>query len=208
MRNPEQTRLKLVATATQLLLSKGAEGLRVDEVAAVAGVNKRMIYHYFDNKEGLYRGVLHTKVCLLVDCADILSVGAKAFLVDHFALSADQKSRQTTITKEVDNVAGKALSKERGVHVSRESATNAQQNLQEAGLIVLRALLGQRQFNTRLNSYDWASLVQGLMALGLPQLSEVDQLAAITKNMSERTLTKKPRYTLQAQHRYSKQTSA
>ena len=50
MRNPEQTRIKLVATATQLLLTKGREGLRVDEVAATACVNKRMIYHCFENK--------------------------------------------------------------------------------------------------------------------------------------------------------------
>ena len=65
MRNPEQTRRKLVATATQLLLAKGHGGLRVDDVAASARVNKRMIYHYFQHKEGLYQAVLHSQIEIL-----------------------------------------------------------------------------------------------------------------------------------------------
>ena len=90
MRNPEQTRIKLVATATQLLLTKGREGLRVDEVAATACVNKRMIYHYFENKEGLHQAVLQSQVELLVDSADVLSPNAKAFLAEHFSLHANK----------------------------------------------------------------------------------------------------------------------
>jgi AcrR family transcriptional regulator len=33
-------------------------GARVDEIAERAGVNKRMIYHYFGDKDGLYLAVL------------------------------------------------------------------------------------------------------------------------------------------------------
>lgn len=32
----------------------GYAGARVDEIARVAGVNKQLVYHYFDNKQGLY----------------------------------------------------------------------------------------------------------------------------------------------------------
>ena len=192
MRNPEQTRFKLVATATQLLLTKGSEGLRVDEVAATACVNKRMIYHYFENKEGLHQAVLQSQVELLVDHADVLSSGVKAFLAEHFTLHANKPGE------------GKALKLESNANSGvAGSTTITQQSLQTAGLIVLRALLDKRQFAVRLSSADWASLVQGLMALALPQLSEVDEVAAIIDNISERTLTQKPRYTLQAQHRFS-----
>lgn len=37
---------------------KGLEGARVDRIAERSGSNKRMIYHYFDNKDGLYKRVL------------------------------------------------------------------------------------------------------------------------------------------------------
>ncbi|MDB2594759.1 hypothetical protein N9Y23_00370 [Pseudomonadales bacterium] len=41
------------------------------------------------------------------------------------------------------------------------------------------------------------------MALALPQLSAVDEAAVIAETISERPVTEKPRYTLQAQHRFS-----
>ena len=189
MRNPEQTRLKLVATATQLLLTKGVEGLRVDEVAATACINKRMIYHYFENKGGLHEAVLQSQVELLVDSADALSPNAKAFLAEHFSLRANKPDARKTLKPESSGVEG--------------SAAITQQRLQDAGLIVLRALLGQRHFTVRLNSADWASLARGLMALALPQLSAVDEAAVIAETISERPVTEKPRYTLQAQHRFS-----
>lgn len=192
MRNPEQTRIKLVATATQLLLTKGREGLRVDEVAATACVNKRMIYHYFKNKEGLYQAVLQSQVELLVDSADVLSPNAKAFLAEHFSLRANKPDARKTLKPESDASSG-----------VEGSAAITQQRLQDAGLIVLRALLGQRHFTVRLNSADWASLAQGLMALALPQLSAVDEAAVIAKTLGKRPLTEKPRYTLRAQHRFS-----
>lgn len=192
MRNPEQTRIKLVATATQLLLTKGREGLRVDEVAVMACVNKRMIYHYFENKEGLHDAVLQSQVALLVDFADVLSANAKAFLVEHFSLHANKPDAGKTFQSE-----GDASNRVEG------SAAIAQQRLQDAGLIVLRALLGQRHFKARLSSADWASLAQGLMALALPQLSQGDETAVIVETISKRTRTEKTRYTMQAQHRFS-----
>ncbi|MEM6988591.1 MAG: TetR/AcrR family transcriptional regulator, partial [Pseudomonadota bacterium] len=36
----------------------GLGGARVDEIAELADANKRMIYHYFDSKEGLFKAVL------------------------------------------------------------------------------------------------------------------------------------------------------
>ena len=192
MRNPEQTRLKLIATATQLLLIKGVEGLRVDEVASMACVNKRMIYHYFKNKEGLHQVVLQSQVEQLVDFADVLSSGVKVFLTEHFTLSANKPDERKALKPESNANSG----------VTGSTAVT-QQNLQTAGLIVLRALLDRRQFAVRLSSADWASLVQGLMALSLPQLSEIDEVAAVIDKKRKRSLSKKPRYTLQAQHRFS-----
>jgi AcrR family transcriptional regulator len=39
---------------------KGYSGARIDSIAARAGANKRMIYHYFGDKEALYLAVLES----------------------------------------------------------------------------------------------------------------------------------------------------
>ncbi len=58
MRDPGETRRRLLAAALQEFSAKGIAGARVDAIAAAAGVNKRMLYYYFGSKEGLYRAVL------------------------------------------------------------------------------------------------------------------------------------------------------
>jgi AcrR family transcriptional regulator len=57
-RDPERTQATILAAATAEFTAKGLGGARVDEIARRAGVNKRMIYHYFGDKEGLYLAVL------------------------------------------------------------------------------------------------------------------------------------------------------
>jgi len=57
-RDPERTRLNILTAATVEFSDKGLDGARIDKVASRSGVNKRMIYHYFGDKEGLYLAVL------------------------------------------------------------------------------------------------------------------------------------------------------
>lgn len=57
-RNPDRTRATILAAAQAEFARNGLSGARVDVVAARARSNKRMIYHYFGNKEGLYLAVL------------------------------------------------------------------------------------------------------------------------------------------------------
>ncbi|MEM7443834.1 MAG: TetR/AcrR family transcriptional regulator [Pseudomonadota bacterium] len=57
-RDPERTRASILAAATQEFAAKGLEGARTDDIARRAGANKRMIYHYFGSKEGLFQAVL------------------------------------------------------------------------------------------------------------------------------------------------------
>src|SRR5215468_8429502 len=57
-RNPEATRKKLLATARHEFADGGLAGARVDEIAARAGVNKQLVYHYFGDKDALYLAVL------------------------------------------------------------------------------------------------------------------------------------------------------
>ena len=57
-RDPARTRAAILSAATQEFTAKGLNGARVDAIAKRARVNKRMIYHYFGGKDGLYLAVL------------------------------------------------------------------------------------------------------------------------------------------------------
>lgn len=54
-RNPGRTRRRLLDTAIRLFATDGFHGVSVDRIVAAAGVNKRMVYHYFGSKEDIYR---------------------------------------------------------------------------------------------------------------------------------------------------------
>jgi AcrR family transcriptional regulator len=57
-RDAQRTREAILKAALGQFSSKGFGGARVDEIAARSGTNKRMIYHYFGSKEGLYLAAL------------------------------------------------------------------------------------------------------------------------------------------------------
>ena len=57
-RDPDRTRSRILAAALAEFSSKGFAGARVDAIARRAKGNKRMLYHYFGDKEGLFRAVL------------------------------------------------------------------------------------------------------------------------------------------------------
>jgi AcrR family transcriptional regulator len=59
-RDPEATRERILRAAVAEFAAKGLGGARVDEIAERAGANKRMLYHYFGNKEDLFLAALET----------------------------------------------------------------------------------------------------------------------------------------------------
>jgi TetR/AcrR family transcriptional regulator len=57
-RDPAATRRKLLTAARREFARNGLAGARVDEIAARAGVNKQLVYHYFGDKDAIYLAVL------------------------------------------------------------------------------------------------------------------------------------------------------
>jgi len=57
-RNPQKTRAGILNAGVKLFSLRGYDGVSVDEIVQRAGVNKRMLYHYYGNKDGLYVEVL------------------------------------------------------------------------------------------------------------------------------------------------------
>lgn len=58
LRDPEETKRRIMAAAKVEFAKNGLGGARVDVIAARAKSNKRMMYHYFGNKETLFKLVL------------------------------------------------------------------------------------------------------------------------------------------------------
>jgi len=57
-RNPEKTKGRLLKSAIRLFSAKGFDGVSVDEIVGLARTNKRMVYHYFGSKNGIYLAAL------------------------------------------------------------------------------------------------------------------------------------------------------
>jgi TetR/AcrR family transcriptional regulator len=55
---PEKTRAAILAAALEEFAHEGPAGARTDEIARRAGVNKALLYYYFQDKEGLYAATL------------------------------------------------------------------------------------------------------------------------------------------------------
>src|SRR5579863_2920063 len=50
----DQTRARILDAALQEFAAHGLAGARMDEIATAAGVNKALLYYYFESKEKLY----------------------------------------------------------------------------------------------------------------------------------------------------------
>jgi TetR/AcrR family transcriptional regulator len=70
-RDADATRRTLLDAAAAVFAEHGFAGARVDEIADRAGVNKRMIYAYYGDKEGLYRDVLSSRLALPEAAKDV-----------------------------------------------------------------------------------------------------------------------------------------
>ena len=84
MNNPELIKEKILLAAEDIFAEKGFAGTRVDEIAKLSGVNKRLIYVLFDSKEAIYKTVLNRVYSRLVDME----------ISQNMHLSADEILRQ------------------------------------------------------------------------------------------------------------------
>jgi TetR/AcrR family transcriptional regulator len=74
-RDPAASRAALITAAVAEFARKGFEGARVDEIAASAGVNKQLVYHYYGSKQGLYLAALESVYVQIREKERRLSLG-------------------------------------------------------------------------------------------------------------------------------------
>jgi len=61
-RNPEATRARLLAAATEEFSAHGIAGARIDRIEAAARANRALIYSHFGSKDGLFDAVMDAAV--------------------------------------------------------------------------------------------------------------------------------------------------
>ncbi|MDP6953117.1 MAG: helix-turn-helix domain-containing protein, partial [Alphaproteobacteria bacterium] len=77
-RDPVRTRARILEAAKTEFAELGLGGARVDGIAVRAGVNKRMLYHYFGGKDDLFLAVLEAAYADIRDAE-------KALRLEHLA---------------------------------------------------------------------------------------------------------------------------
>ena len=85
-RDPERTSASILAAAVTEFTEKGYAGARIDAIAECSGANKRMIYHYFGDKDGLIDALLEERVAVLADAIEKVPVTGDAFADLHAVL--------------------------------------------------------------------------------------------------------------------------
>jgi AcrR family transcriptional regulator len=66
-RKGEQTRLRIVAAAAQLMYEQGVTEATLEEVRAAAGVSGSQVYHYFADKQALLLAVIEYQTEAVLD---------------------------------------------------------------------------------------------------------------------------------------------
>ncbi len=90
LRDAERSMQDILAVATEEFAFNGLSGARVDQIAERTRTSKRMIYYYFNGKEGLYQAVLEKAYM------DIRSLEERSQLLDMEPLEAMRKLIELT----------------------------------------------------------------------------------------------------------------
>ena len=181
-RNAAQTQQRLIDTAAEMIAEQGIAGLRVDELAKRARVNKRMIYHYFGSKHGLWLQVLSQYGEHLCVAAAELSDKSRDFLRTELAVNSQRlKSHKNT------------------------SITTLA--LRRAAKVVLRRFLDGPEVVSVLEDADWRNLYLTLCRLAFSK-SSTARIIEVSKDLptpdsKQRSalLNTKPRYQLRPRFR-------
>lgn len=82
------TQNKIAGTARELFLEKGFDGVKMQELADRAGVNKGLLHHYFKNKQSLFDDVFAKAIDQLFGKIET-SLASKGSLEDKINLIVD-----------------------------------------------------------------------------------------------------------------------
>ena len=89
-RNPQETQRKILTAALKEFSENGFHGARIDRIVKMAEVNKRMIYHYFKDKEGLFRALIEIELDKIKKIEDSQPIDSLYDQVTHWLTNMDK----------------------------------------------------------------------------------------------------------------------
>lgn len=130
--DPERTKADIIEVATHEFSEKGLAGARIDEIAERTRTSKRMIYYYFESKEGLYRAVLedsYRRIRAIEATLDLEHRRPMEALARHVRFTFDYHLANPDFIRlvMVENI-------HRGEHIAQLSST------QQSGMAAIRTL--------------------------------------------------------------------
>jgi len=103
IRNTERSKEKFLSAVGKILKTKGYAGLKINDIAKVAGVDKKMIYTYFGGLDGLIDEYIRTQDFWSNVHADMASEpiddGGKTFTKEVFLSQFDYLSKNKELQK-------------------------------------------------------------------------------------------------------------
>jgi AcrR family transcriptional regulator len=140
--DPELTRRNILAVATREFAGKGYSGARVDEIAAQTNTSKRMIYYYFEDKEGLFVAVLedaYRRIRQIEATLDLVDLEPEAAIRALVGFTFDYQNSNEDFIRlvMVENI-------HQGIHLARSRAI---QDLNVSVINTLREIYERGVFN-------------------------------------------------------------
>jgi len=164
VRDPEATQQRILAAARREFAAKGISGGRVDTIAERAKVNKRMLYHYFSSKQGLFRAILADALSRRTASPPV----APASITDRLAARAEWFRQDPEYVR---LLMWEALERGRAEPVEQSDRVEAY-----AGLVAaVRASQGAGELPADLDADQWAlaELALTVFPLAFPQVTEM-----------------------------------
>jgi TetR/AcrR family transcriptional regulator len=104
----DQTRARILEAAVLEFSANGLAGARTEQIAEAAGVNKALLYYYFNNKQALYDAALES-VASRVVTSSMAAMGAECsageqlvrFALNHFDRIHSQRAFQSLMQQEM-----------------------------------------------------------------------------------------------------------
>jgi len=131
-RDPEASVQDILAVATEEFATNGLSGARVDQIAERTRTSKRMIYYYFQGKEGLYQAVLEKAYM------DIRALEEKSRLLDMEPRAAMRKLIELTFDYDETHPLFISLVSVENIHQAKH-LTNSQ-SIKDVNASVIRTL--------------------------------------------------------------------
>jgi len=141
--DPELTRRNILAVATREFAEKGYSGARVDEIAAQTNTSKRMIYYYFEDKEGLFVAVLedaYRRIRQIEATLDLVDLEPEAAIRALVGFTFDYQNSNEDFIRlvMVENIhQGIHLARSRAIQDLNVSVINTLREIYERGVFII-----------------------------------------------------------------------